>query len=154
MSIFYRRIKGMLRSKVTEDGYMRGQTSEQPQVFLYICNPYMFRFGIKSVGTCTSFCARKLISTYTDFCIRKLIRTCKICKNPPARVPILYGFFRMLAQFCVWKFVCREFHIWKSARKIMFPIAKFYYTVEQNVLQNGEIIMHWKVKIFTHLGTF
>ncbi len=41
MSVFYRCIKGMLHSKVADDGDMCGQTSEHPQIFPYVCNPYM-----------------------------------------------------------------------------------------------------------------
>ncbi len=41
MSVLCHRIKGMLRSKATDDGYMCGQTSEHQQVLPYVCNPYM-----------------------------------------------------------------------------------------------------------------
>ncbi len=40
MSVFCRRIKGMLLSKVTDDSYVCRQTSEHLQVFPYICNLY------------------------------------------------------------------------------------------------------------------
>ncbi len=51
------------------------------------------------------------------------------------------------------KSIRMEVHIWKSAQKILFPNNEILYAIKQNVLQNGEIIIHWKVKIFTHLGT-